>query len=306
MAGVGRLKTGFLVVALLGAAAGAGIVWPAQAAMNPSAPGLPAVDNVYGQSGIPNNQVSAMCVACHSAVPLPGRTSHFVAHFNAASGGNRTTTAAGKSTKERTAPWTGSGLSSKYGNFTTWVSDNTVTGEMICESCHNIVRNVAGGNNLLESSLLGNPRPSQPTTLTSPTTTLCEGCHVTATLSGKHPMTGDTLSDGTALSTADTAFTRGYVSPDTEMGGAGSGVRYPAANALPCLSCHGNGHAGYSGTGARLVRKGYSREPGKTGSGVSGTDNTGIDRQYDRDPTGTNRLITNFTPLCDACHKADD
>lgn len=279
---------------------------PAAAAMNPASPGLPAVDNVYGRNGIPNNQVSAMCISCHSALPIAGRTGHFVSHYSVRDGANRTTTASGKSTKERTAVWTGSGIASKYGNFSTWLSDNTTAGELICESCHNIVRNAAGGNNLLEGSTIGDPRPLQPTTLTSATTTLCEGCHVSATLVGKHPMTGDTLSDGTTLSTADTGFTRGYVSPSTEMGGAGSEVFYPAANSLPCLSCHGNGHTGYAGTGARLLHKGYSREPGKVGSGVVGTDNTGIDRQYDRDPSGTNRLITNWSPLCDACHKAND
>jgi len=292
--------------ALCGVLLLAGALGGAEGAMNPASPGLPSVDNVYGRSGIPNNQVSAMCIACHTAVPVAGRTSHFVSHYSTRDGANRTTTSSGKSGKERTAPWTGSGISSRYGNFSTWASDNTAPGEMICESCHNMVRNVAGGNNLLESSLPGDPRPAQPTTLSSPTTTLCEGCHVTASLPGKHPMTGDTLSDGTTLSTADTGFTRGFVSPSTEMGGAGSEVRYPAANSLPCLSCHGNGHTGYPGTGARILRKGYSREPGKVGNGVSGADNTGIDRQYDIDPGGSVRLIGNFTPLCDACHKTDD
>jgi hypothetical protein len=278
--------------------------------MNPASPGLPAVDNVYqGQpaEGIPNNNVSAMCVSCHSPVPRDGKTGHFVSHYSTEDGDNRTTTAAGESTKERTSAWSGSGWASKYGNFNTWTSDNTATGEMICESCHNLVMNVAGGNNLLESSLPGDSRPAQPNTLTSATTTLCEGCHVSGTLTGHHAMTGDTLSDGTTLSTADTGFTRGYVNPDTEMGGTGSGVKYPAADTLPCLSCHGNGHSGFTFTGARITQKGDSRDPGDPpGTGVVGIDNTGIDRQYDIDQTGVNRMITNYTPLCDACHKTND
>ena len=92
----------------------------------------------------------------------------------------------------------------------------------------------------------------------------------------------------------------------TEMGGVGSEVYYPAANRLPCLSCHGNGHTGFPGTGARILRRGYSRSLTAPGTGVAGVDNTSIDRQYDIDPAGVSRLITNFTPLCDACHKAND
>ncbi len=273
--------------------------------LNPADPGLPVVDNVYGRNGIANNNVSAMCISCHTAVPSAGRTTHFVSHYSTKDGANRTTTPTGESSKERTAAWTGSGWASRYGNFTTWTSDNTTTGEMICESCHSIVRNVAGGNNLLESSLPADPRPSQPNTLSSTSTTLCEGCHVSGTLPGHypHPMTGDLTGDGSPLSNADSPFTRAYVNPGTEMGGSGSEVKYPAANALPCLSCHGNGHTGYPGTGARIVRRGYGRDPNALGSGVTGLDNTGIDRQVDKDPV---HMISNFTPLCDACHKTND
>ena len=277
--------------------------------LNPDSPGLPAVDNVYGRNGIAGNGASAMCLSCHSATPIPGETAHFVAHFSAKDGANRTTTPANIPLKERTGAWTGSGASSKYGNFLTWTSDNTTRGELICESCHNLLRNVAGGNNLLESSLPSNPRPGQPNDLNSATTTICEGCHVTGTLPGHHPMTGDGVTGGGVLSTVDTVSVRGYVSSGTEMGGAGSGVFYPAAAALPCLSCHGNGHAGYAGTGARILRRGYSRDSvtvGAYGTGVAGADNTGIDRQYDIDSAGVNRLIRNFAPLCDACHKTDD
>lgn len=280
------------------------------AGLNPASPGLPAVDCVYSGSGaLPNNQSSVMCVSCHTFTPTSNSTSHFV--INKSGTSNHTTTSSGMSTKERLVAWTGSGGFSRYGNPTTFASDNGVSGEMICESCHSIKANVAGGNHLLEqssaSSLL---RPTQPNTLTSDTSNLCEGCHVTGTLPGHHPMTGDTVTHGgrgtVALSTVDDVFTRGFTSATTEMGGVGSQVFYPAANNLPCLSCHGNGHRGAPSTGARLLLRGYSREPLKVGWAVVGVDNTGIDRQVDYDLSGATRLITNFTPLCDSCHKVSD
>ena len=278
------------------------------AGLNPASPGLPAVDNIYGRNGIPNNNASSMCIACHRMVPVAAMTTHFVSHYSSNDSANRTTTTDGKNNKERTAAWTGSGRSSKYARDigTNPSSDNTQTGELICESCHNLVRNVVGGNNLLESSLPADPRPIQPNTLTSATTTLCEGCHVSATIPGHHPMTNDTTSDGSSLSTSDSIFTRGYTSPNAELGGIGSDVRFPSANTLPCISCHGNGHGGYTGSGARILRRGYNRDPNHTGQGVTGIDSSGIDRQYDIDQTGGNRLITNYSPLCDACHKVND
>jgi hypothetical protein len=128
-------------------------------------------------------------------------------------------------------------------------------------------------------------------------------------LPGHHALTGEPVLDGSILSTADTWFTRPYVTSSTEMGGAGSEVRYPASNALPCASCHAPGHAGFVGTGARILRRGYNRDSvtvGAYGTGVAGVDNTWTDRQYDIDTAGVTRLIRNFAPLCDSCHKADD
>ena len=284
----------------LGLALAVAPVGSADCGLNPANPGLPPA-NAYGQTGIPGDNVSAMCVDCHTDAPKDGMTSHFV------SGTTRRTN--DQATKERTAIWTTTGRASKYGNFSTWKSDNTTTGELICESCHSLVRNVAGGNNLLEESFQWSVRPAQPNDLNSPSTNLCEGCHTAATLSptpglpGKHPMTGDTLSSGTTLSTAGSAFTRAFVDNVTQMGGVGSDVRYPAANTLPCLSCHGNGHTGYTLTGARILRRGYSRDPASVGSGVVGAGVTQTDRQFDLEP---NRLIRNYTPLCDACHTAND
>ncbi len=270
--------------------------------LDPAFPGL-APATAFGRPGITNDNVSAMCVDCHGLGPLTGRSAHFVAQ--------PTRGTLGQSAKERTVAWTGSGRTSKFGNFSTWTSVAT-TGDLICESCHNVVTNVAGGNNLVEYSSLSSPRPTQPNSLTSATTTLCEGCHTTETLSplpgllGHHPMTGDSTSSGAALSTADTVSTRGFVDNVTEVGGTGSEVRYPGTDKLSCISCHGNGHNAYVQTGARILRKGFSRNPASPGAGVSGTDNSGIDRQYDIDPSGATRLITNSAPLCDACHKYDD
>lgn len=300
-----RSLTGFFP-ALFVLFAGAGSAFGG-GGMNPADFGLPLVDNVYNRNGVPNNGASAMCFSCHSPSPGSGNTSHFVAHYSSTAGAMRATTTANIPIKERTQPWTQSGGMSKYGQNigTNPSSDNATTGEIICESCHNLLRNMSGGNNLIESSLPTDARPGAGNDLTSPTTTLCEGCHVSGTLQGHHPMTGETVSGGAVFSTEDSPSVRGYVNPTTEMGGAGSKVRYPAANTLPCISCHGNGHTGYTGTGARILHRGYGSGTAPGGA-VAGADVTGTDRQHDIDPTGVNRLITNYTPLCDACHKTDD
>ena len=132
-----------------------------------------------------------------------------------------------------------------------------------------------------------------------------------------HPMTGEITSNGTPLSTGDGPFTRGYVDnalqPDGTLynmpTGSTSEGFYPAPNRVVCLSCHANGHSGRSGTGARLLRKGWAGAASGTPApqtAVVGVAVTGVDRQYDKDQSGTNRLITNWQPLCDACHKVDD
>lgn len=281
-----------------------GLTSPSFAGLNPASPGLPVVDNVYGLNGVPGTAVSATCVSCHTLVPLPGRSSHFVRR-------NSGTTI--QSTKERLNAWTGSGGKSKFGNFSaTPASVTDAAGEMICESCHNIKSNVVGGNNLLEYSFPTDGRPAQPNTLTSVSTTLCEGCHVSDTLPGHHPMTGDLTSLGGVLSNADpaSAFTRVFVDNTNPLPygvGSTSEVIYPGANRMTCITCHGNGHTGWAGTGATILRRGWagaaSISPVGPGSAVVGVDTSGLDRQSDFTP---NRLITNWQPLCDACHKVDD
>lgn len=277
--------------------------------LNPASPGLPAVLNVYGPGSIPNNNASAMCVACHSSVPVVGGTTHFVRHVP------KTTTPANIPIKERVVAWSTKGGLSKYGNFGTNppTSVTGTTGEMICESCHTMSFSVPGGNNLLEHSNRFDARPTQPNLLNSASTSLCEGCHVAATLPGHHPLTGDLTSDGSVLSTSLTVFTRAFVDNTNPLPyGAGnptlnSGVYYPAPNKVGCLSCHANGHNGYTGTGATILQRGWagaaSIAPVSPGSGVRGEGTTGLDRQIDMAPA---RLISNWQPLCDSCHTVDD
>ena len=179
------------------------------AGMNPASPGLPIVA-AYGTT-VANNQMSSMCVACHSgAVYGAGMASHFVFTDSAKpthSGGGWTNLDYNKATTAGTAlreggqyfhltAWTTAGIWSKYGNFANKVSETAApantpgfesttkvaasalyTDEIICESCHNIVKNVAGGNNLVE-------KPGDATTPTgalaftdSKVATLCVGCH---------------------------------------------------------------------------------------------------------------------------------
>lgn len=319
----GSLGGPFLAVLL------AWVFWPPSivhgiAGMNPATLGLPVVDNVYGLPGsVPLNGASAMCIACHSAVPVAGKGSHFVR--NHTGGTSRTTN--GQAAKERLDPWTSTAIRSKYGNFSATVTSVTGSnGEMICESCHNIINNAAGGNNLVEHSFPWDLRPNQPATLSSNSTTLCEGCHVTASLPNHHPMTGDITSNGLVLNNTDPndPFTRVYVdnalnpngtltnlpvgsTSETFYGSVASGT---PQNRLNCLSCHGNGHTGFTGTGARILRRGWAgaSTPNNTNPplGVVGTAASGVDRQFDKDSSGNVRLITNWQPLCDACHKVDD
>jgi hypothetical protein len=277
--------------------------------LNPASPGLPTVSNVYGPGSIPNNNASAMCVACHTSVPVVGGSSHFVRNAS------RTTTPANIPLKERKVAWNTMGGLSKYGNFGTSPPTSVTgnTGELICESCHTMNASVPGGNNLLENSRRYDARPAQPNQLDSASTTLCEGCHVSATLPGHHPMTGDLTSNGSVLSTSATAFTRAFVdNTNTLPYGAGtpvlnSGVVYPAADRLVCISCHANGHNGYTKTGATILQRGWagaaSVSPVAPGGGVIGEDLTGLDRQIDKSPA---RLISNWQPLCDSCHTVDD
>ncbi len=179
----------------------------ARAAINPADPGLPRAD-AYGQTGIPNNGASALCVECHTENPTPGRGTHFV--LNALTGVLRTTHSGGGwpdamwGVREggeffKITPWTeddwGNGGSSKYGDARTWESVVYVGGEpviaaeacrpedspqamaeleIICESCHNLRVNVEGRYNLL-AKVTSSPTPDD--TVEGGHAPLCVGCH---------------------------------------------------------------------------------------------------------------------------------
>ncbi len=293
------------IVALSGAVA-------ASAGMGPGHLGLP-VATAYGVQ-YPNNEMSAMCVDCHTENPST-RTAERIGpppvndpalqgtHFVYRSGKLTNNTGWEKLDRwgsDATNPDYSYGLS-KYGAVGTGTSVTGVTGEMICESCHNIVINVpapSGWTGIGNRKLLGWDSEEATTGI------LCEGCHGAASgfESGRFQhRTGDVTSgDGSVLSTADTSFTR-----STPL--AGSGVAYPAANAVSCRACH-TGHDGITAAGARVLKRGYSRAPATSGGPVLGASTTGLDRQYDIDSSvpPASKLVIDYTPLCDSCHKLND
>lgn len=178
------------------------------AGLNRNAPGLPVA--TYNSVLVGNNGFSSMCVDCHGRNPVSGATtygSHFVATGPAAastnSGGGWDNTgvggmnAAGKRANGayfKINRWPSGGYS-KYGdtttdnsystniigNYTGIVVDNTTastyaTREIICESCHNILINAAGGNNLLAAPVAQNVAAAEdPAAAVIPN--LCVGCH---------------------------------------------------------------------------------------------------------------------------------
>ncbi len=182
---------------------------PALAGINPASPGLPTADTTnnavssnYTGFTAPNNQASAMCVDCHTVQPKAGG-SHYV---NATSTGGATNSGGSgidstgaitprddgayfKITVWNATDFTGSDGISKYADTSvpaSYVTDNTIAGattatqdttasnyagyDIICESCHNIVNNEAGGNNLLDTM----PNNEWED---APVAELCVGCH---------------------------------------------------------------------------------------------------------------------------------
>ena len=175
------------------------------AGLNRNAPGLPVA--TYNTTLVGNNGFSSMCVDCHGRNPLSGSTtygSHFVSLSPAAastnSGGGWDCTAGGLSQSGprkngayfKINQWPSGGYSkygdastdnsystSSIGNYTGIVVDNAsastyATREIICESCHNILVNAAGGNNLLATPVLQSAAAAEAT---SGIPNLCVGCH---------------------------------------------------------------------------------------------------------------------------------
>ncbi len=292
---------------------GAGLaLWAAAApaGINPADPGLPTAD-AYGTS-YAGNAVSALCIDCHTANPKVGG-SHFVDHFDGTA-----VKATGNTAWQKLDAWP-SGALSKYGSTAppapSAQSQTGLAGEVICESCHNLVTNAAGGNNLVE----GYRDDADPSAL-------CEGCHAAQAAGppGHHPMTDDGVDTGSATIRYPAA--------------AGSGVAYPGANQVACATCHAP-HGAQAQTGARILRRGLSAvtglpnvqgkpvnviyyndrpETGDVQGGVKdwcadhpglGCARPGLLRQGDLSAfsaTSAYRLVANPDPLCDACHVYND
>ncbi len=264
----------------------------ATAGINPASPGFPVVTTVFGGS-YDNNNYSALCVACHTRNPSArtadpaGLGSHFIF------GGAGLLT--GNTGVERLTAWTdarwgpggsgGSGGLSRYGKTGDNVNVAGTTGEMICESCHNLLINT-GVNKLLAAD----------NEATDPSA-LCEGCHA-RTGAGHHVLTPEagypeisTLL-GRTLSNADSYYVR--IIPL-----AGSEVTYPGANAINCRSCH-KPHDAQTQTGARILKRGYRTTDN---AAVQGDGVNGMERTTENSINPGTPIVKDFEPLCNACHK---
>ena len=316
-AGPKRMVTGFhkLRVLLAGAIVALAGALPVSAGTGPGHLGLP-VATAYGNQ-YQNNEMSAMCVDCHTGNPS-ARTAEKAGPplvNDPAFQGTHFTYRAGKSTNnvynvdvawEKLDRWGTDNTNlnysygfSKYGSLGAGVSVTGVAGEMICESCHNIVVNVPGSTPIPEGK--GNKKLLAWDAEETTTGILCEGCHGLSL--GFDPSkfqhhTGDVNSTtGAVLSTSSTR----------SVPLAGSGVTYPAVDAVSCRSCH-VAHDGIKAAGARALKRGYSKAPSTSGGPVLGASTTGLDRQYDIDSSvpPVSKLVTDSSPLCDSCHKLND
>lgn len=175
----------------------------AEAGLNPANPGLAV-----------SNGSSAMCINCHTAAP--GGNTHWGSHFifNPADSPARPTNSGGGNIAGglnaartagqyfKTTQWTGSTGSTSYSKYgrsadnasVSAANDNATYGgavflaasnasyqgyQVICESCHNVVRNVAGGNNLvapMTAMTAAQQTQVAPWNATNEAT-LCVGCH---------------------------------------------------------------------------------------------------------------------------------
>lgn len=296
--------------------------------VNPANPGLPRA--TANGTQYDRNIASSMCVDCHTANP-GGDTAgtHFVVH-KAGSAAVRVTR---NTAVEKLGP-SAAGVGgvfysvSKYGapnganlpvanqvisslsakNLPTAAS-TTTAGEMLCESCHNLITNVNGGNNLLVA--YGK----------TDIDTSCKNCHNKD--GNHHRMTGDQVTIP-----HPPAYGAPHVLDNTHKGTpkAGSNIAYPASSTgMSCAACHAP-HSGALGSAARILKRGASRSdsvcPGSPVNLIIPPDPTkcgqdlnlkiwepayaikGITRQFDVDPAvpPVSKLVSNSQPLCDACH----
>ena len=179
----------------------------AAAALNPASPGLPTVTkSTMALQPLANNGMSAMCVDCHTLAPVASQASHWASSYAAntthtgGSGINSSNASVTRTTGEYLGldPWVKSsnatipgGITSKYGNSSNkhsvtptktpnGIADTLAKGtgydgfELICESCHNIILNSVGGNNLLD---VENGGTTNVDWISGPVANLCVGCH---------------------------------------------------------------------------------------------------------------------------------
>lgn len=347
----------------------------AAAGLNPASPGLPVTQNVYGNGvNYANNRLSSMCVDCHTLSPKrnldadnPWPTmggSHFVTWYGG--GSFRATNNAKDNADFNNDPtayyrvktgWPDAGRVtpgySKYGDFAAGLSrmysnannraatQSTVTANyqaygVLCESCHNLIANAAGGNNLLAPH-----RDSVGPNNWDDPSKLCEGCHkeqakgspahhalsggVTHDVPSGWPFVGDQVGrHGTypAAHSLSVTHTDHVDNPPVNKAGAALGATYTSRAGVSCTSCHGV-HGALVQTGARMLKRGrssvagmneqqvnvayYAGQPAGYAAGAvvglfPGGVPMGLQRQSDLDPTGVNRVVYNRDPLCDACH----
>lgn len=314
-------------VALLVAAAGAALPCRGEAQgvvvqRLPPDRGLPRV-SLWG--GVyEGRHFSSLCVGCHTENPsahfpvpvMPTgdvepayRGSHFVRH--ALGGTDRFTDMVAAERWEKRDAWS-SGALSRYGDRANQVSITGAPGEMLCESCHDLVKN-KGGRLLLEAYDGGEE------------TALCRGCHADVTGESHHP-----------LGAVDTSDRGGVRNPLPAAAATGGVAYFGTGDVVSCASCH-LPHRAQTATGARVLRRGASKVPAALGGAVNAAyyeglpatylgsavsyvvgdqvnysrstgsadpDAGGLLRQADY-PSGE-RASWESGPLCDVCHKYND
>ncbi len=322
---MGRRGRGFwLGVAWLGAAALAPREGLGRA--NPADPGLPKSVAMWGTT-FDGRHGSSLCVACHTENPsarIPGPTllpagdteplyrgSHFMR--NRLDGIDRLTTPAKAQAVpagwEKVTAWSTGGLS-KYA--VGLASVTAAPGELICESCHNVVVN--GGAKMLLDTW------SRATGAAA----LCSGCHAGVLGTQHHPLGAVNNAERAGVRNLPIDHANNYLKTD--------GVRYFAPpHTVTCVSCH-KPHEAQTATGARVLRRGASQVATVAGvferavnvlyydnAPVAGLRGqviarkpaavaivTGLHRHTDMDDTPLKPLVVNADPLCDACHKYND
>lgn len=324
-----------ITIVLLGLIALALLPLAAHAGINPATAGLPAVqlittdNNFYNRSElVPGNRASVMCVACHTRNPAI-RTNYRVTNGYGVTGSHWVTSnfadtsaqggySDGTTPKVRPATLPGARnyfADNTSGNMTpangwygapryAWLNggvvDNTTvrtTGtQIICESCHSIVRNI-GPSKLLAASF-ANGGAAQATTLQGTpganVPTLCIGCH--SDMDGGvnaewqyHPLAAGLTWGGTHHH-RNTPGTAVYFGAGTSVADTGMGQMDP----LDYNRTIGAGvfQMWAPGPGALAASRAVAWDLNPTRvRNVAGTDNGQIG------PRGTNLLCTN-------CHRA--